>query len=192
LKVLAIGASSTKDYTGASLAKRSQSSFEGILERAFQGLDVVIVNRGVSGELAATTAERLKSQVALESPDLVLWQVGANDALSHVPVESFRRSVSEAIGWLKERNVDVVLVGLQYALAVAHNEYYGQIRSSLREIAAAQNVLLVRRFEVTAFLERENARTTTIDGGLDHNDLNYRCLAEHVARAIVVNAFLKK
>ena len=60
---------------------------EHILEHAIKGLDVVMINRGVSGELAAQAAPRIKNRVALDEPDLVLWQVGTNDALAYVPLD---------------------------------------------------------------------------------------------------------
>ena len=55
---------------------------ERYLEAAFKGLDVQVVHRGVSGELAADAAERIKTEVALTNADLVLWQLGTADALA--------------------------------------------------------------------------------------------------------------
>ncbi len=192
LSVLAIGSSSTAGLGASAPAKNYPAQLEGILERAFKGLDVLVVNRGVSGEVAAMTADRLKTQVALDKPDLVLWQVGTNDALSHVPVEAFAGTVRDTIRWLKEHGVDVVLVGLQYTLAVAKDEYYASIRNALQGIAQAENVLLVRRFEAMEFLEKAKAGPFISEDGLHLNDLGYHCMAEHVARAVVVSAFLKK
>lgn len=192
LRVLAIGSSSTAGLGASSPSRNYPSQLESILERAFKGLDVAVVNRGVSGEVAAMTAERLKAQVALERPDLVLWQVGTNDALSHVPVESFKATVGDTIRWLKEHGVDVVLVGLQYTFAVAKDEYYTAIRNSLRDLAQERNVLLVRRFEAMEFLDKAKAGPFISEDGLHLNDLGYHCMAEHVARAMVVSAFLKR
>ena len=90
-----------------------------MLEGALKGIDVVIINRGVSGELAADAALRMRNEVALDEPDLVLWQVGTNDALAYVPVDEFAATVKEQIDWLKAHKVDVVLVGLQFAAADA-------------------------------------------------------------------------
>jgi hypothetical protein len=94
---------------------------EAMLARAMQGIEVTIINRGVSGELAAGAAVRMRNEVALEEPNLVLWQVGTNDALAYVPVEEFAAVVSDQIAWLKEHKVDVVLVGLQFAHRVARS-----------------------------------------------------------------------
>ena len=88
IKILAIGASSA-----AVLGMGRDGNpplLEQILERNIKGLDVEIINRGFSGELAEAAGERLKLEVALNQPDLVLWQVGTNDAFAQVPVDSFR------------------------------------------------------------------------------------------------------
>ncbi len=37
--------------------------------------------RGINGEIAEDAADRLKMAVADIKPDLVIWQVGTNDAL---------------------------------------------------------------------------------------------------------------
>lgn len=191
LRVLAIGSSSTAGVGASSPRKNYPARLETILERAFRGLDVVTINRGVSGEVAAATAERLKAQVVLERPDLVLWQVGTNDALAHVPVEDFAQSVRDTIQWLKENGVDVVLVGLQYTPRVARDEYYASIRATLHKIALSENVLLVRRFEAMQLLEHGHTGELLAEDGLHLNDLGYLCMAEHVARAVVVSAFIK-
>ena len=192
LKVIAIGSSSTVGFGASSPSTTYPAQFEGILEKAFKGLDVVIKNRGVSGEQAATTADRLKTQVALENPDLVMWQVGTNDALARVPVESFEETVRETVRWLKAHRIDVVLVGLQYTPRVARDEYYASIRATLHKVAMSENVLLVRRFEAMEFLDRIKAGDMVGPDGLHLNDLGYHCMAEHVARAVVVSAFLPK
>ena len=60
---------------------------EQILERTINGVDVEIINRGFSGELAEAAGKRIEIEVALNHPDIVLWQVGTNDAFAQVPVE---------------------------------------------------------------------------------------------------------
>lgn len=192
IKVLAIGSSSTVGIGASSPSANYPAQLESILERTFHGLDVVVVNRGVSGETADRTSERLKVQVALDRPDLVLWQVGTNDALARVPVENFVITVGETLRWLKENGVDVVLVGLQYTFSVAKDEYYTSFRMALRKLAADQNVLLVRRYEAMRFIETAHETELVSKDGLHLNDAGYRCMAEHIARAVVVSAFLAR
>jgi len=189
VRVMAIGSSSTVGVGASSPAKTYPAQLEAILERTFTNLDVVVTNRGVSGELAATTAERLKSVLLVDQPDVVLWQVGTNDALAKVPADEFKAMVQNTVRWLKEHRVDTVLVGLQYSPRVAQDAHHTAIRQALREIASAENVLLVRRFEAMQFVEKTKEGNLLSRDGLHQNDLGYRCMAEHIARAVVVSAF---
>ena len=192
MRVLAIGSSSTAGIGASSPSHSYTAQLEQILEGAFKGLDVVVVNRGVSGEAAAVTAPRLKNEVALIKPDLVLWQVGTNDALARVPVDEFAATVRDTLGWLKEHGIDTVLVGLQYGLKVSSDEHYAAIRNALREVADSENILLVRRFEAMRFIEKTSAAKLLSGDELHLNDLGYQCMAEHIAQALVVSAFLRK
>ena len=189
VRVMAIGSSSTVGVGASSPAKAYPTQLEAILETTFKTLDVIVTNRGVSGELATATAERLKGDIPLDQPDLVLWQVGTNDALAKVPAEEFRATVQSTVRWLKEHRIDTVLVGLQYSPRVAQDAHHTAIRQALRAIASAENVLLVRRFEAMQFVERTKEGDLLSRDGLHQNDLGYRCMAEHIARAVIVSAF---
>jgi acyl-CoA thioesterase I len=189
LRVLAIGSAATVPLGLPGSAQGYPAMVESILERTFKGLEVDIVNRGVSGEVASAMADRLKVQVALEQPDLVLWQVGTTDALARVPVAEFKTTVRDTLLWLKGHRIDTVLVGLQYNANVVKDEHYNDIRTALRDVASEENVLLVRRYDAMRFLEV--ARKDTV---LPFDELRGRgddgCVAEHIARAVVVSAFL--
>ena len=125
-----------------------------MLERALKGIDVVMINRGVSGELAASAAVRMKNEVALDEPDLVLWQVGTNDALAYVPADEFAATVKDQIDWLKAHKVDVVLVGLQFAKEMVRDAHYIEIRETLRRLAAQENVIVIRFFEAMQIINQ--------------------------------------
>jgi hypothetical protein len=89
---------------------------------------------------------------------LVLWQVGTNDVLAGVPVEEFRETVQSTIRWLKEHQIDTVLIGLQYSPAVERNERHKAIGRVINEVAAAENVLLVRRYDAMQFLANSGGK----------------------------------
>jgi acyl-CoA thioesterase-1 len=190
VKILAIGASSA-----AMLGMGHDGNpplLEEILERNIKGLDVEILNRSFSGELAEAAGERLKIEVALNHPDLVLWQVGTNDAFAQVPVDSFEQSVTSTVRWLKEHDVDVILVGLHHMKQLAKDEHYQAIRASLQRITTAESVLRISRseaMEVLARIMRESGRPEPRDFGL--TEAGYDCMAQYVARAIAVGLFAK-
>ena len=83
LRILAIGAAGGLRGTRGSYI----AQIERLLAEANKGLQVVTINRGVSGELAADASRRIRIEVALNDPNLVLWQVGTNDALAYVPLD---------------------------------------------------------------------------------------------------------
>ena len=63
--------------------------------------------------------------------------------------------------WLKEHDVDVILVGLHYMKQLAKNEHYQAIRTSLQRITAAENVLRITRYEAMEVLVAHHARERT-------------------------------
>jgi acyl-CoA thioesterase-1 len=165
---------------------------ETMLENALKGIDIIMINRGVSGELAAAAALRMKNEVALDEPDLVLWQVGTNDALAYVDVDEFAAVVKEQIDWLKAHKVDVVLVGLQFAPQMLRDAHYIEIREALRKVAAQENVIVVRFFEAMQIIEqaaREGALPVADE--FERSEAGYNCLAQYVARAITLGVFAK-
>ncbi len=188
IKILAIGASASAG-PGA-----SKGGYHVVIRRMLQqmvkGLEVQIVHRGISGELAEPAAQRLKLEVGLNAPDLVLWQVGTNDALSFVPVERVEDTVRGTVRWLKDHKTDVVLVGLQYVSEMARDAHYQSIRVALRRIAQEENVIIVRRYEAMEILDK--ARRADAGGAVDEfeqNEAAYSCMAQYVARAISVALF---
>ncbi|MGE0565615.1 MAG: SGNH/GDSL hydrolase family protein [Pseudolabrys sp.] len=163
---------------------------EGMLERTLGGIDVVMVNRGVSGELATQAAFRMKNEVALNEPDLVLWQVGTNDALAYVPAEDFAAAVRNQIVWLKAHKVDVVLVGLQFASEMQRDTHYRLIRDTLRKVAAEQEVPVIRFYEAMQIIGNPAGRAPAA-GEFERSEAGYNCLAQYVARAITLGTFAK-
>lgn len=188
IRVLAIGSSSTAGVGASSPRATYPARLEGELEKMFSDdVEVEVINRGVSGEIAAGAADRMRSTVAEVDPDLVIWQVGTNDALARVEVDRFTESLDETVLWLKSHNIDVVLVDPQYTASLARNEYYGQIVKAIENVARKDRVPLVRRFEAMRYLAGERkARGYLATDQFHLNDLGYRCMAEHVARAITV------
>jgi lysophospholipase L1-like esterase len=164
-----------------------------ILERAIQGLDVTIINRGVSGELAADAARRIMTQIALEEPDLVLWQVGTNDALAYIPVEAIEATVVDTIRRLRQYKVDLILVGLQGVGEMLRDQHYIAVRDMLRKVAARENVIIIRRSEAMKIIDQAKGDGMGyIPDEFERNEAGYTCLAQYIARAITLGVFGNK
>jgi acyl-CoA thioesterase-1 len=189
LRILALGAA--PGHVGARGGDYT-ALIETMLENAIKGVDVIMINRGVSGELAAKAAIRMKNEVALDEPDLVLWQVGTNDALAYVDVDDFAVTLKEQIDWLKAHKVDVVLVGLQFAPQMLRDKHYIDIRETLRRVAAQENVIVVRFFEAMHIIEQAaRAPTLPVSDEFERSEAGYNCLAQYVARAITLGVFAR-
>jgi acyl-CoA thioesterase-1 len=113
LTILAMGSSSIQGH-GAS---RPELSFVPLLkaglERRLPGVEVTVINKGVGGETAKETADRLAPEIEAADPDLVIWQLGTNDVLRDRPLDDvfadFRRG--EAV--LDRAAVEVLLIDPQ-------------------------------------------------------------------------------
>jgi len=168
------------------------AQIERMLQSALKVTAIEIVNRGVSGELAANTALRMKNEVALEEPDLVLWQVGTNDALAYVPVDEFAEAVKDQLAWLKAHKVDVVLVGLQFAPQMLRDAHYDEIRETLRRVAAEENIIVIRFFEAMQILNPPDTEASMPPAEeFERGEAGYDCLSQYVARAITLGVFAK-
>jgi len=188
IKILTIGASATAGRRGRRSGYTEQ--IEQILEKAIKGLDVVIINRGVSGELAADAAVRIKNDVALNQPDLVLWQVGTNDALAFVAIDQLHETITETVKWLKAHNVDVVLAGLQFVSQLQQDDNYRAVRELIRKVGVDENVVVVRRSEAIQLLANPEVGSGELfPAEFAQTEMGYACLAEYVARAITLGAF---
>jgi len=189
IEIIAIGSSSTQGVGASRLDHTYPFQLQDILEKTFKGHDIYITNSGLGGELAAATAERIRTDVTAKHPDLVLWQVGTNDALAGVPVAEFRTTLRDTIRWLKEHGIDTALIGLQYCPTVEKSARHKLIERVIRKVAAAENVPVVRRYDAMEFLTNSKFEDLLSPDRLHQNDLGYRCMAEHVGRAVVVSAF---
>ena len=185
-RVLAIGSSSTVGVGASRPTNTYVAKLENDLETAFKGVDFEVLGRGMSGETAEGQSARMKQTVEDVKPDLVLWQVGTNDAIRHVDMDGFKTCLRRTLTWLADNRFDVVLVDPQYGERLAHDAYYEQVVAAIAVIAAEKRVLLVDRFEAMRQLSRERGDAFYLASDQLHlNDTGHRCMAEQLARAIV-------
>ncbi len=184
IKILAIGTSSSV-RRGMKRGGHTEETKQ-ILQNAIKGLDVVMIDRGVGGELSAQAVERIQNEVALNQPDLILWQVGTDDALAYVPLEELETTIVEAVRWLKAHKVDVVLVGLQFVEGMERNENYRAVRELMKRVAANEGVMIVQRYESSRFLVDTPGSAVALSDQFERSEAAYLCLAQYLARAIAI------
>ncbi|MFH1806600.1 MAG: arylesterase [Pseudomonadota bacterium] len=107
---------------------------------AAAGLNVTVINSGVSGDTSAAGLARLEWALA-DVPDLVVVELGANDALRGVEPKQTRANLDRIIGTLKERNVAVLLAGMM-APPNMGREYGAEFNSIYPDLAQQHDVPL--------------------------------------------------
>lgn len=75
------------------------------------GYDVSISNAGVSGDTTSGGLSRLDWSVP-DGTDFVILELGGNDALRGISPQITRENLDQMISRLKERRIDVLLVGI--------------------------------------------------------------------------------
>jgi acyl-CoA thioesterase-1 len=130
--ILAFGDSLTAGY-GLPPAEGFAAQLERVLKA--RGLDVVVKNAGVSGETTAGGRARLAWTLGDDRPDLVLLELGANDALRGLDPEEMRRNLDAMLVELKRRNLPVLLAGMQAPrnLGPEYREAYDKVFVELAE-----------------------------------------------------------
>jgi acyl-CoA thioesterase-1 len=186
VKVLAIGSSSTAGVGASSPSTSYIARLETTLEGSVKGMDFDVVGRGQSGEVAQGAADRMKKEVEETKPDLVVWQVGTNDAIRHVDIDRFKTCLKTTLAWLVDNKIDVVLIDPQYGDALTRDAYYQKVVTAIADVAHDARVLLVDRFEAMRELQHERGdQFYMTSDNLHLNDTGHRCMAEQLARAIV-------
>lgn len=185
VKILAIGSSSTAGVGASRPANAHPSRLEAAMKRRVPGLDVTVRNDGIGGEVASATLKRLKRDVVDWKPDLVIWQVGTNDALQNRDPEAFAETVRSGVAWVVERGVDIVLIDPQFLPNVPHEAIYEGYVSLIDKVSKETGAPLMRRYAIMRHWATDpNGTRMLSDDGLHMNDLGSRCLAEALAAAL--------
>lgn len=111
LKILIIGDSLTEGYG----VKKSQA-FPALLEQLFiqDGLQVQVINGGISGSTTASGISRLKwfNKSPAQYQYLIL-ALGANDGLRGLSLEQTQHNLEQTITSAQQMHIEVVLAGMQ-------------------------------------------------------------------------------
>jgi acyl-CoA thioesterase-1 len=135
--LLALGDSLTAGY-----GLQPSESFPVKLEAALKakGLDVAVVNAGVSGDTALDGASRLDWALS-EDINAVIVELGANDALRGLPPEQAEQAIDGILTRLKAKGLPVLLIGMR-APPNLGPEYQARFDGMYAALAAKHGVLL--------------------------------------------------
>lgn len=186
--VLAIGSSSTQGVGASSPAAAYPARLELALEQRFPGANVEVINAGKAGETADRTLGRLNAELDRIKPDLVLWQVGTNDALTaSVSEPKFEAVVERGILSIERHKSDVLLVDPQFIKKVQDPARYERFVETLERVAEKEHICLFSRYHLMKTLDAapgDGVEPLLAPDGLHMNDAGYACVAERLAGQI--------
>jgi acyl-CoA thioesterase-1 len=185
VQVLAIGSSSTQGIGASSPAFSYPAQLESALELRFPGVDVRVVNAGIAGETADRTLARLDAELERTKPDLVLWQVGTNDALSSSVTEpAFEATVERGVTSIERHKSDVLLLDQQFTKKVNDPDRYERFVLVLDRVARKDHVCLFPRYRLMKMMDQfdgDGIELMLAADGFHMNDAGYACVANLLA-----------
>jgi acyl-CoA thioesterase-1 len=187
IHIIALGSSSTAGSGASSQLASYPARLDAELDRRFPRKDFIVTNYGTGGQLARDMLTRIREDVLLQKPALVIWQTGVNDAVQDVGVETFQETLETGIRELKTAGIDIVLVDMQFYPRSERVAVYGDYLKAMRVVAQGQNIPLFGRFAIMKHLVKSGQYTTDQLLAPDNfhlNDLSYGCLADLLADAI--------
>ncbi len=109
IRILAFG-----DSLSAGYQLPAGAGFTDQLEKQLResGLDVEVINAAVSGDTTASGLSRLDWSTP-DDVDLVLLELGANDALQGLPVEKAKANLAAMIEKFQQKDIRVLLLGMR-------------------------------------------------------------------------------
>jgi len=186
VRVLAIGSSSTEGI-GASSPKHSYpAQLEDELSQDWKS-GVTVVNAGRGGETGAQTLGRLEAALKTQSFDLVIWQVGTNDAIKGVSEEDFRAILERGITSVRASGASLILLDQQYFPTIKDLGRYERFVRVVSTLAREQKVAVFSRYALMQDWNSqspEELRSMLSGDGFHMSDKGYDCLADQVAEAI--------
>lgn len=190
LTILAMGSSSIEGV-GAS---RPELGFVPLLQAGLAsrlpGVEVTVVNRGIGGETARETADRLETEIAAHRPDLVIWQLGTNDVLRDRTENEFFADFQRGQETLRRAGVDVLLIDPQRLPEDTTNANFKGRNPALKTVAdlisaeaSRSGLAVLRRFDAMAAWDGLTRGGVGPDD-LHLNDDGYACWAAVTAEGL--------
>jgi acyl-CoA thioesterase-1 len=132
------------DSLSAALGLRPEQGWVELLARRLQsqGYGYEVVNASISGETSSGGLQRLPRALELHRPVIVVLELGANDGLRALPVETMRTNLAQMVRLAQAAGAQVLLVGIR--IPPNYGQRYGeQFAASFAALAQANRLPLV-------------------------------------------------
>jgi len=182
--IVALGSSSTEGVGASGPAATYPAQLQAILGERTRTGGVRVLNKGVGGETAADNLARLHDDVIARAPDLVVWQVGTNDAFRKVPLDRFRAAVRQGVEEIRAVGAELILMNPQFYPGETKVADYGAYVAAVNELGLSLGIpVLDRHRTMQSWIATGHFQVAEVlsTDGLHLRDASYRCLAEMLA-----------
>jgi lysophospholipase L1-like esterase len=185
LRIVTLGSSSTQGTGASPEATRSYPAQLGrVLNWRHPEAEVEVINKGIAGEITTKNLARLNRDVLALRPDLVLWQVGTNDAIYLGNATAVMVQVRRGIRRIRDAGAGLVLISGQPLPNKELNGPLLAIRNALLEVAREERVPVLDRYKLLEWWESSGTLyPDEIIGpdALHMTNLSYECFARRIA-----------
>jgi lysophospholipase L1-like esterase len=186
VRIVAIGSSSTEGVGASSKSAAYPAQLEGQLRAAWRLGNVEVENAGIGGETADQTIARLEASLA-KKPDLVIWQVGTNDAVRGGDETAFQAVVERGVRAARQAGVDLVLLDQQFYPGIKDLDRYQRFVRIVAQVGREYRVSVFSRFALMKGWASEGAaeiESMLAPDGFHMSDRGYDCLTRSLTRGI--------
>jgi acyl-CoA thioesterase-1 len=139
-----------------------------------------VVNASVSGETTAGGAARFAADLAAHDPDVVVLELGANDALRGLPLDVAKRNLAAMVDAARAAGARVLVVGMRIPPNYGP-DYAAQFEAMYRDVSAGGKAALLPFLLEPIAADRANF----LDDNLHPTADAQAKLVEHVWPALV-------
>jgi len=168
------------DSISAGLHLPSEQAFPAVLQRELfaRGLPFRLINAGVSGDTTSGGLART-DWVLRQEPDVLVIELGANDGLRGIGVETMESNLREMVAKAREAGSQVLLLGV-----LIPPSYGAEYSDAIRDLYPALAAELELAF-VPFFMEGvAGVPELTLPDGLHPTAEGHRLMAENVEEAL--------
>lgn len=171
------------DSLTAGYGLNPEDAFPAVVDQSLKksGLDVRVINSGLSGETSAGGLTRI-DWILKQPIDVFVLELGANDGLRGLPIQDTRKNLQTIIDKVKAKNPDckIVLAGMMVPPNMG-KAYADSFRNLFPEIAKKNNATLIPfLLDGVAGVERLNQAD-----GIHPTAEGHRIVGDNIARVIL-------
>lgn len=124
---------------------------ENALRERLPAVALRVAARVKPGQTAEMMKRGMKTLLAEEKPDLVVWQVGTIDAMRRIGAEDFRIVVDDGVEALRTAGVDVILMNAQFSPRTESMIAVSPYLENMRVVAQQRDIPLFDRFAIMRY-----------------------------------------